>query len=233
MNTADFEAGTAGATITTSDAGSATPWDTVSIGTGTSAVYDGTHAAHGSLAAKLKSDPGAIYLGWNYGTQTEHWGRLYLYLTDRTNSVSLVDFYSGASFCCRISFAQFAFNLRLQDSAFTVRATSTTVISVDTPYRIEWHLKHGTGAGSFFEAKIFIGANVDGTTPDETISCSGFNLGASSDQIRIGNNSAANIDTFWLDDIVAAATSYPGPAGAPPAVAVALPSQRMLMGVGQ
>src|SRR6266545_5839646 len=86
--TATFEAGTNGNNILATDPGSASAWDAVTIVNNTgrppTAKYDTTHVGHGSLAAKIDvGSTDVAYCEWSaaFGTQTDHYGRLYLYLT--------------------------------------------------------------------------------------------------------------------------------------------------------
>lgn len=214
--TANFELGVLGATIQTTDPGSATPWDAVTAGLNSTPLYDNAHVHTGALAAKLQSGVPTPALSWtaaSFGTLTEHYGRTYLYIGTRSNTISLFNFAKSGTNRCGAVMTQTNYNLNLRDAASTVRATSATVFVINTWYRLDWHVKHGTGVGSLFEVEIYIGANVDGNTPDDSVSMAGFNIGADADTFNIGNLSVGNSDIFWVDDIVAAAPNWPGPAG--------------------
>lgn len=83
--TANFELGTQGVTIATSDAGSANAWDAVSIVASGAAIYDNAHV-YQTLAAKLTTGAtaGSTYLQWSaatLGTLTDNYGRAYIYRT--------------------------------------------------------------------------------------------------------------------------------------------------------
>src|SRR6266498_1213143 len=83
--TAGFELGTDQATIATGDAGNATAWNTVTIPAGGTCIYDVAHAAHGTKSAKIATagTAGVCGLLWStaLGTVTDHYGRVYLYMT--------------------------------------------------------------------------------------------------------------------------------------------------------
>ncbi len=212
--TADFELGTNGATIATADAGSATPWRTVSYAASPGkAIYDNTYAANGSLAAKLTPGTGNVqaYLSWRaaFGTQTDYYGRAYVRLpaypaSGNDNIIRGLD--SVGSLCWGISLTT-AGKVYLLDSTLTTRATSTTSLSTSGWNRIEWHAVNSTSVGSL-EVKIFTTA--DSTTPDETIRFTNRNTRANTEDIwfRIARSGYS----IWYDDLVAGAPAYPGPA---------------------
>src|SRR5207253_3145174 len=82
--TANFETGTSGNTIATSDTGSATAWDGVIDGANTTVAYDTSHT-YGQLSAKINTTASTpAYVAWlstGFGTQTDHYGRIYVYFT--------------------------------------------------------------------------------------------------------------------------------------------------------
>ena len=84
--TNDFEGGTSGTSITTGNSGppSGTAFDAVNIGTGATVAYSAAHAAHGGLSALItEGSASSAYLQWStaMGTQSQLYGRVYLYLT--------------------------------------------------------------------------------------------------------------------------------------------------------
>lgn len=215
--TANFETGTNGNAVATGDAGSVTAWNVVNAGGTTPLPYDNTHVAHGLLAAKLfsASSPNT-YMAWTtpFGTETDHYGRIYLYLTavPGTNKwVGLAHPFSSTSACAHL-YINPTGHIEIRDSANAVKATSTNVVALNQFIRVEWHYIHSTTVGQV-EVKYF--ATADSATVTETITTTAnLNTLASADSIRIGQEVAGlgiMSTAVWLDNIVANATAYPGP----------------------
>src|ERR1700759_1234407 len=82
---ADFELGVNGASIATTDSGSATAWDSIVKATSATVTYDNTHVARGNLSGKFATN-GTGGAGANaiwttsFGTVTDHYGRFYLWI---------------------------------------------------------------------------------------------------------------------------------------------------------
>lgn len=209
-----FETGVNGNTIATGDAGSPTAWNVVNVGTGTGAYirYDNAQK-YETLAAKIYAGSpsgGNNYVGWTtaFGTQTDHYGRMYLYNTGGWQSDGLMyAMLTGGISTALIVRASGMIEIR--DSPNAQVGITTVALATNAWNRLEWHIVCSATVGSF-QLKTFIGANADGTTPDETITATNLNIQASHDEIRFGILSS-DIITLVLDNIVAAATSYPGP----------------------
>src|SRR5689334_11992597 len=88
--TADFETGTSGNSLSTSDTGSATAYNGVSIGASATLQYDTTHVHRGSKACKVATGASSVasYFYWEaaFTQTTEHYGRMYLYFTANPGS---------------------------------------------------------------------------------------------------------------------------------------------------
>lgn len=214
--TSTFESGVGGNNIATGDAGTATPWDAVVVGTGTGASikYDNAHA-YDALAGKVYTGnpaAGGNYMEWStaFGTQTDHYGRLYIYVTTGWDTNGFIDFINGAGSACGL-FITLTRTVQIRDTNGTVIVNSTTSLALNSWNRIEWHLIHSATVGQV-ELKLFEGANADGVTPDETVTTAAtLNIDPQSTAIRFG---ILNVDILstWLDNIVAAETAgYPGP----------------------
>lgn len=208
-----FETGVNGNTISTADAGNPTAWNTVTIGATAAAVYDNTHVHTGSLAAKLTSGGTGqtAELLWvaALGTQTDHFGRGYIYLPAYPAVRStFMRALSGGTGAASISITP-AGLIQLRDSVGAILGTSTTAVPLNALARIEFHFVHNTTTGSI-EVKLFVGSDVDKAAATETVTGTGGNTLASADRVGfgvVGNNSAC---TIWFDDPVAGAASYPG-----------------------
>lgn len=213
--TADFEAGVNASNIQTTDAGSASAWQVVSRSGSSTIIYDNTHAAHGALATKINNGTGSsCWLEWNtnLNSPTEHFGRVNLWLPSIPTAAppTLIQCLGPAS--------AVAFFVRLNNTTGTVtvfyNTGSDTVFSTALPtgqwIRLEYHCIHSATVGQF-EAKVF--NSVDSTTPSQTFSSTANkNTLASCSNLRFGQVAAADSGySLWMDDIVAGATSYPGP----------------------
>jgi hypothetical protein len=211
--TATFEAGVNGNTIAATDAGSADAWDVVTIQTNATLKYDNARSRQ-TLAAKIVSAGGGpenAYMSWTtkWGTQTDHYGRLYINPDVTFQTDQVLQFSSGGTQAAALAIDT-SNNVQLRDQANTVQAGGVTQLPLDLWSRIEWHVIHSTTVGQI-EVKLFVGANANGTAPDETITtAASINTRANSDNMHIGLLSNDDL-TFWLDNIVGAATSYPGP----------------------
>lgn len=218
---ADFELGTNGNNVLTTDAGSATAWNTRNVAAGT-LTYDTTHVGHGTLAAKIApSGASACYVQWDtaFGTQTEHYGRAYLYLTTNPSAVPRgpIRGYNGATVAWGIHVNT---NGTLQCGDSDSSVSGSVAIGLNQLIRVEWHVVHSATVG-IVEAKLFNSA--ESTTPSETITHSSANTLTQSDRIRFGVTDGGTAPAaFWIDDIIANATAYPGPV---PSLTTFLPFQ--------
>jgi len=211
--TADFERGTTGSNILAADLGSATPWDIITLGT-TGAITYANSPAYGNRSAKFVqgATPGQSYLTWGSGTTgspSNHYGRFYVYFQTIDTSQAFDFFYidtsSGFNLFRREATTGF---LSLHDIPDT--STSGAVALPTTGWvRIEYHFIQSVSVGQI-EAKIFIGANVDGSIPNETILASNKNTGSGGMQQFYGILSNRATTTIYMDNIIAIATSYPG-----------------------
>lgn len=214
--TADFNLGTLGNTIATADPGSANAWNAVFVGANATLTYDNARIHGGPLACKMNSGTVATnntaWMMWEeaFGTQTEHFGRFYINpdLTwDHAAGDVIMQFGANGINGKLVLAASQTFTLR--DAGNVIRAT-TPSLALDAWTRVEFHVIHSVTVG-FMEVLFFTGANVDGTIPDSTTStAANLDFSASTDRIQIGMTSNDVNVVYWLDDIVAAATSYPG-----------------------
>lgn len=210
--TAGFETGVNGNSVLTSDTGDASAWDFVNVSGSTTIKYDTTHVNSGSLAAKLVCDGtnfGNVTWHPNLGT-TDHYGRIYLWITALPSAafpiIQTAD--SGGGRAARIDI-QHSGVLTLIDAPASGQKSSTAIVSTGQWIRIEYHVIHSATVGQI-EVKLFNTAS--STTPDETItSPATWNTGTGASYHQFGNPTSPKAMTVWMDDIVAEATSYPGP----------------------
>jgi len=218
---ADFETGVNGATIATTDTGSATAFDAVSTTpTNGVAVYDTTHVAFGSLAAKLGANASGAanaYVTWStaLGTVTDHFGRLYLYLTAYgSGNIPIIWAGQGTTRGCRVDFTSTGKLAGFDNAGAALFTTFTNAIPLNQLVRIEWHFVCSATVGQG-EVKLFNTAS--STTPTETQTGTATkNTLANHTAVKIGvgpngEGSLTANGVLWMDNIIAGATSYPGP----------------------
>lgn len=237
--TADFEAGTNGSTIATTDAGSATPWDAVVIGTGASVKYDTTHVHGGSLAAKIAiaATAGASHLDW----QSAHLGtlntndvgyfRAYFYLPGGNPAAAwtLVVGRQATNTPYRIRINTSG-KIEILDSTNTVKATSTTSVPASAGWvRIEWQVTQNSTVGGVVARLYFTNADAASGSQDETVGTAGsYNTLSSSDSVWLGQTVSGPTNvSLWIDDVATSPTTWIGPTAA---VAAAFVPQILLFG---
>lgn len=216
--TADFERGVNGATVATTDAGSATAFDATDITANGLARYSNAHA-YGSLSGEfgatgIGGGRGAIQ--WNTGTLTDHYGRVYLYLTSYDAS-QMPFIFGGQTFTrgFRIDLNTSGQLAGFDNPAAALFPTFSTPVPPNQWVRIEYHIVQSATVGSA-EVKMF--SSPDSTTPTETQSGTNKNTLANIDTMQFGAGIGSSVNTgytIWLDNIVAGADSYPGPAALP------------------
>lgn len=201
--TATFETGINGATIATGDAGSATAWDFV----GNLPKYSNTHVHREALAASFSSTT-QDRVGWTLST-SNHYGRAYIYMTTLSPFFVFIQVLNSAANAAVVWLWDDG-KLLIQDTAaggHTLQMTNTLTLNAWT--RVEWHVIHSTTVGQI-ELKMF--NDPESSIPTEVLtSPASWNTNTGADQIMFGSVTTAPA-TFWMDDIVANATAYPGPA---------------------
>jgi len=222
--TNSFEGGSDGVTISSANSGggSGDAVDSTFFSGAANAQYDNARSAVGSQSALFTAASGEVsQMEWNatsWASKTESWVRAYVNFdtVSLTNHVAVLVLADGASAAAEVQLRN-SNVLGLRDSAFTLRFSSSTTISADTWYRIEWHVVHDTTNGHM-EARLFHGANLHGSTPDETFGnlTNNYNTLASADEMRwgIGANPGASGSTMWFDELAVDDTAWIGPAGA-------------------
>jgi hypothetical protein len=214
--TNNFEGGTNGNTIATSDTGSGNAWDAVTLPAGTGTLtYDTAHT-YGALAGKLVcgTTSTTAYLQWSTATlgsiTGDAYGRFYVYMTSNPFNINAQClFRNNGTNRCRLSINT-AGKIEVRDKSGVVQATSTNSLALNQWNRVEFHVTFATSTG-FMEVKLF--QNADSTTATETLT-SASNLdfgGTTNNEFLIGWVSSQTSRTQWLENIVWGAASYPGP----------------------
>lgn len=211
------EGGSDGTTVTTANSGgsSGDAFDSVVInGVGTLA-YRSAHAAHGGLSYGVNPDISQLcYVQWSttIGTQTDFYGRCYLYLTANpsSNTINLLRFLNGTALAAAVRVSA-AGKLQAIDAAGTQQGGTTAVVSLNTWIRIGWHVVTNATTGSI-EVKLY--NTPDSLTPTETLTLTGLNTNTQATVYRFGMAVLAGVDfpEFFIDDLGITTAGYPGPA---------------------
>jgi hypothetical protein len=209
------EGGSNGTTVTTSNSGgvSGNAFDSVNIDAGASLTFDNTHAAHGGLSYNFfSSSPNDAYVVWttSMGTQTEFWGRCYLYITAiPTNTFSFFRALNAGALAAEIRVAQSTGSLYIRDSGANIVGTSVNAVAVNAWNRIDFHFVTNTTNGRVDVA--LYNSNPDGTQPTELVSAVNINSGTQATAYRFGAPITAGTQTVWLDDLNLNLSGFPGP----------------------
>jgi hypothetical protein len=204
--TADFEGGTNVSDITTGGAeASSSPWSAITVGIGNSLTYSNSQSAHGGLAAHVvnggnSSGPSMV---WTVGQTRDYYNRSYMYFAANPNSSAQLMSGELVSDTCWAIILSSSGILQVVDASFTPRATFSTAIALNQWVRLELHMDH---VGGGIEIKLFNSA--ESATATETQSTTGL-LRGGADTFTFGG--AFLNDSMYWDDIIANATSYPGP----------------------
>lgn len=198
--TNNAEGGSNGAVPTASDTGSGTSWTSVSVDTNR-ITYSNEQIIRGNLAYRFDQGSSGITLTWNssvLGTLTEHYGRFYAYTTGAPSvSNRFVRGTSGSqSFAINLGSTSKIF---IKNTADTTIWQSSTVISHNNWFRIEWHLTHAGASGSL-EVRIYTDPNsntyteTSGSIVDDYLN--NFN------HITFGPvNTAGTMPLYYIDDM--------------------------------
>jgi len=127
-------------------------------------------------------------------------------------SARLIQFVGSAANACQIRITA-AGKVQLLDQGGAQAGITTNSVNASGLFRLEWHIVHSTTVGQM-EVKLF--NSPASTTATETVTtAANRNLLASADTVNIGLVGGSGVtQTLWHDELVAGATSYPGPAGA-------------------
>jgi hypothetical protein len=217
----NFDGGTNGVSITTTDTTSGDAWDVVSIGASCVTAWDNTHTAHGAEAGLFSSGGSAVasYVAWTtkVGSIPRIWGRAYVYITASPPTVTQIIARGLAATAQKFRlYINTSGKLVLADNANVAATggTSTNNIPANQWVRVEWDVTAGTSAP--FEVRYWTTADSAGT-PTETLTGSATNFGSANfDEIRFGiGASFASVVNYWLDDVNANNIGFPGPVSAP------------------
>jgi hypothetical protein len=222
----NFENGLAdGTTITTTNSDNGTAGDAFDFVTGGGAVVVDTGITlHGTRTGLFTASASTAIVYWNpVSPAGEIWTREYFYVADATPAADTTIFDLNGT-----DDTTAALDMRLRTTGklrfripSTVRYSDSTVtLSDNTWYRLEVHAKFTATDTVAAECRIFYGANLEGSTPDETMGdiTTGFTAtgaGTTFGQISWGvitsgtgtfsKDSLGYSDVEWLGSVVPAA----------------------------
>ena len=211
--TANAEGGSNG-----SDVIAGTDFDTSSLGTGGTNTYSSDIAIHGNLVYKTVAGTGgqSAFLGWDVslpGAMTDIWTRMYAYVAVNYNGQISQLRYLGIPIL-RIILNN-TNNIRLTDQANVAIAISSTVVPLNTVFRIEAHvMTSASPTGGTVEVRIFL--NPESTVPTEVMGpYTGIQTASSIDAVWFGPTGSAGAVVYHDDDAIST-DDWLGPANAAP-----------------
>lgn len=224
-----FEGGSNGTTLTAGSGGntggtSGDYFDQVLFNnTGTPGIVQFSNAVtphRGSLCCAFApgSVSAATAVGWvaQRGTLADDYVRSYVYfpVAFAINEPAIQWFSTAANLMgtVRLNAAR---TISVLNASSGVLATSTATLSTGAWHRLEAHYSCTSGTTAEITVRLFLGANVDGSTPDETISPISFaTVSGTSDRVYFGLPSASATDVgklIYYDDVIAGGTTWLGP----------------------
>lgn len=184
-----------------------------------SPVYAASAAASGNLGVNVG---GSVYSAIYYPAFFPQTGSLYIKRGPETPTgrIAIINFYQGTTAgvsCGGIGILKTGQWALMDGSASaTILTQSTYTTSPGEAFRADWQTTYD-GTNLNMEARFFTGANIQGTTADETLTAS-VAAASTPDHVKIGSYAATTIgiDTLrlwndtsaWPDPYVAAAPSY-------------------------
>lgn len=195
-STKTFDAGADGVTLVSGNEGSVAISGTVKYETDA-----GVHGGRGIQAAL-----NAASLGWSVPSS----GQASIYWTGYgigTGSNVFWSLRSSGTIRTRLRLNSTTGKYEITDNANTVAATSTASINALTPGRADIRWVWNSGASTLvLTVRLYLGANIEGDTPDETMTTAAMTLPAAVDRFYLGTTAASwttNLDTVRLyDDVV-------------------------------
>jgi hypothetical protein len=209
--TEHFDTGPQGANVTTAN----TSLSAVTLtngGTSTDsavATFDAAHKVAGAFCVKLKLgngvDNGNIFLRHDIGSLVStRFARFYVTVESLPLAMNLLvaDAVATSTNRAQVQITTTG-TVRIRNGVVTVAETATT-LAAGSPVRIEWDL-----TGTTQTLRLFTGANVNGTVPDETIT--GAQTQGTFDRLRFGAT-ASYSGNLWIDELAVDSTTSPGTA---------------------
>jgi hypothetical protein len=215
----NFEGGTLGNTIATTDTGSGNAWNAITRTTST-LVYDNTQVHGGSLACKITTlgvstaEPVLKWTALGSITTDLYWQYYAFYPTDPTQAggngfryVSVRNNAGAKSGTWKMNSSKF---LLMENAAGTTIGTGTVAIALNQWIRIEGRIVSSATVG---QMDVWLYNSAESTTPSDHVAATGAVLAANSDELWFGitETSAPTTYTYYLDDLATATTPFTNP----------------------
>lgn len=231
--TYDFEAGTVGSTVLTTDTPSSgdVAFD-FSGGPPAGAAYEYTNvsAASGTKAARYanRATGGDNYRGWTTASPAaSFYGRFYFMVDNIAASTRIIQFRSaqGGSTIGGfwLSFQSPNWFLRMTnstDSAIYNFNVNQSTLTLNTWYRCEWFLQVNGASAPTMQGKLFLGDSTTAMEDSGSLSGSTSYTGSTWSSMRFGindgsatvTNNPSSTGYIYLDNLDSFETTWPGPA---------------------
>jgi hypothetical protein len=228
--TNNFEGGTNGATITTSNAGGAgnTQFSITNDGSGAGGagsvlIFDNTHVAHGSLAMKVSSansgGPGVFLQG---PSGTTAYARFYFYATAAPSAnTRLFEVLNSANNVVGATmYWQTDRTFRTTNKNNSGGTTTSVSVPLNTWVRVELKVTlttPGSGGSCTHQLRLYNSADSTTTSSDTTATNQPVNA-SELGTFQFGNYFASStFSAVWFDDVGASDSAWLGPATSGPA----------------
>lgn len=196
--TATFDNGTDGAVASAAARGFYSTFTVVTD----NPTYSSTHA-YGDLSLKIPAASATANIEWQFDSLADQYARLYLYATTfPPSTVWLVRTQRTGLFVT--SSGKLDMN---GGNAFT------NSIALNQWIRIELHARYGASSSQQYEVRLY--NNADSLAPTETKLLTSGSTGADDTSFQFGRPGGVGGPTWgtdiWIDNVVARASSWPGP----------------------
>lgn len=213
----DFNGGTPGANVLTTDQGSGDPWDSISVTTAPF-TYDNSIVHEGACCGMIVEPATGVTArcGWTGlgAIVTDVWVRMYIYATANPAAdwkISNVRTSTGAAASAQISIDTNG-KIHVIGPSATLNIDSVNSITLSQQVRIEYRILASATAGQF-EWWLYNNPEAPIGSHTETKVATGQVLGADTGELRFGvaSTSAPTSQTLRIDSVEASATGPLGP----------------------
>lgn len=205
-------------TVTTSNTGGADQFDEIILsGAGTTCTFSNTQAHSGSTSIKLHyaNVASTASVRWSGITGTANgYTRFYIYATAQPGAnTRLISWVGSGANRCGVQWLTTG-KLRILNGSGSSVSTGTVNVPLNQWVRVEFDVTGLSGTTGNAAVRFYSGAQLEGSTPDETISASGLTTGgATIDDVRIGTSNTAVTHAWdlYVDRIDYSDVAQPGP----------------------
>jgi hypothetical protein len=212
--TNNLEGGTSGTAISSANSGgiSGNAFDTI---TGTAPNFSNSQPAHGALGMALQGTGAAQWTsaGGSFDNSiTTMWGRCYVLITATPSVVVHGPSLTSPTGATATGFWEITTGAKIttQCKGGTTR-TSTTVLSTNTLYRIEWkHVLVPSGTCTW-DTTIYTGESASPTETMTQATGTGVSTDTNINAVKWGSTNAVTANTIFFDDFEVNDSHFPGP----------------------